>query len=281
MRLMTDDHDRGVAGLTYVYPVVSRRSRGVSVGINLSPNNACNWRCCYCQVPGLVRGPAPEIDLDLLRRELEDMLHALVRGDYMERHVPEGSRRINDVAFSGNGEPTASPRFVEAVEIAAGCVAKHPELAETKLVLITNGSLVHKDSVQRGLRRMAEANGEIWFKLDTATKEGQERINANRTSVARVLENLRTAASLCPTWLQTIVFATDGEPPSPSETDAWLARLEELRADGVRLAGILLYGLARPPRQPGGDRLSKVSEEWFDAFAARIRDVGFEVRSSP
>jgi len=279
--LTTDDHDRGVAGLTYVYPVVSRRSRGVSVGINLSPNNACNWQCCYCQVPDLVRGPAPEIDLDRLRRELGDMLHALVRGDYMERHVPEDSRRINDVAFSGNGEPTASPRFVEAIEIAVECVARHPELAEPKLVLITNGSLVHKDSVQRGLRRMASARGEVWFKLDTATKEGQERINANRTSVARILENLRTAASLCPTWLQTIVFATDGEPPAPAETDAYLARLAELHAEGVPLAGVLLYGLARPPLQPGGDRLSKVSREWFDAFATRIRDVGLEVRSAP
>ena len=56
MRLTSKVHDRDVAGLTYVYPVVSRRAGGVSVGINLSPNNACNWRCVYCQVPNLQRG---------------------------------------------------------------------------------------------------------------------------------------------------------------------------------------------------------------------------------
>jgi wyosine [tRNA(Phe)-imidazoG37] synthetase (radical SAM superfamily) len=55
-RLTVADHDRGSAGLTYVYPVVSRRAGGVSVGINLNVNNACNWRCIYCQVPGLTRG---------------------------------------------------------------------------------------------------------------------------------------------------------------------------------------------------------------------------------
>ncbi len=60
MKLSPGNHDRDVAGLTYVYPVVSRRAGGVSVGINLSPDNACNWQCVYCQVPDLVRGKAPE-----------------------------------------------------------------------------------------------------------------------------------------------------------------------------------------------------------------------------
>jgi hypothetical protein len=61
--LKTEDHSRDSAGMRYVYPVVSRRAGGVSVGINLNPNNACNWRCIYCQVPGLTRGGPPPIDL--------------------------------------------------------------------------------------------------------------------------------------------------------------------------------------------------------------------------
>ena len=59
-RLTVTDHSRDSAGMTYVYPVVSRRAGGVSVGINLNPNNACNWACVYCQVPDLARGTAPE-----------------------------------------------------------------------------------------------------------------------------------------------------------------------------------------------------------------------------
>ena len=42
--LSVSDHDRNSAGLTYVYPVISRRAGGVSVGVNLNVNNACNWR---------------------------------------------------------------------------------------------------------------------------------------------------------------------------------------------------------------------------------------------
>ena len=68
--LNTLDHDRNVFATQYVYPVVSRRAGGVSVGINLNVNNACNWRCIYCQVPDLKRGKAGTIDLDVLRSEL-------------------------------------------------------------------------------------------------------------------------------------------------------------------------------------------------------------------
>ncbi|OYZ39127.1 MAG: radical SAM protein, partial [Methylotenera sp. 24-45-7] len=54
--LTTTDHNRDVIGMKYVYPVVSRRAGGVSIGINLNVNNACNWRCIYCNVPDLTRG---------------------------------------------------------------------------------------------------------------------------------------------------------------------------------------------------------------------------------
>ncbi|MGL4996684.1 MAG: radical SAM protein, partial [Deefgea sp.] len=101
--LRVDDHSRDVAGLTYVYPVVSRRAGGVSLGINLNPNNACNWRCVYCQVPDLQRGPAPDTLVEQLEQELDLMLNDIVHGDFMLRAVPEGARRLNDIAFSGNG----------------------------------------------------------------------------------------------------------------------------------------------------------------------------------
>lgn len=69
-KLTTSDHSRDIAGLKYVYPVISRRAGGLSIGINFNTNNACNWRCVYCQVPDLVRGAAPEMDFGLLEQEL-------------------------------------------------------------------------------------------------------------------------------------------------------------------------------------------------------------------
>jgi wyosine [tRNA(Phe)-imidazoG37] synthetase (radical SAM superfamily) len=281
MRLTFEDHRRDLAGLRYVYPVVSRRARGVSIGINLNPNNACNFRCVYCQVPGLVYGKAPEIDLELLEFELDGFLAWVTTGDFMQRIVPEGARRLNDLAFSGNGEPTGARRFDEIVERVGVLMTKHALVGTTKLVLITNGSLAAQEVVQRGLARMRPLGGEVWFKLDSATDEGLARINDYRGGLAKVRQNLAAAAHACPTWLQTCAFAFDGEPPSETEREAYLDFLRWTRAEALPLEGVLLYGIARPSQQPEAPRLARLSPEWLEAWAERIRAEGFEVRVSP
>ena len=258
--------------------VVSRRSQGVSVGINLNPNNACNWRCVYCQVEGLVLGKPPPVDLELLGTELERMLEWLVRGDFMQTHVAPESRRFNDIAFSGNGEPTSSPQFADAVDVAIAARKRFGLERSVKLVLITNGSLVHRALVQEGLERMAYANAEIWYKLDSATDDGQRAINQSLAGTARARTNLRLAASLVPTWLQTILLARNGEPPSATEQEAYLEFLDEENSAGTPLRGVLLYGLARKSYQPEAPELSALPIEWLEAFAARVRERGFEVR---
>lgn len=103
--------------MKYIYPVVSRRSGGVSVGINLNPNNACNWRCIYCQVPELKRGTAPVIDLTRLDVELRTFLQEILHGDFMQNQVPSELRRITDIALSGNGEPTSAKAFEQVIEL--------------------------------------------------------------------------------------------------------------------------------------------------------------------
>ena len=281
MRLTTKLHDRDNAGLTYIYPVVSRRARGVSVGVNLNPNNACNWRCVYCQVPGLVYGKAPEIDLELLREELDEMLAAIVGGDYMERCVPEGSRRLNDIAFSGNGEPTSSPQFEEAVRLAVLALERFELAGTTKLVLITNGSLTQDESVQRGLKLIGQAGGEAWFKLDRATDAGMQAANSSSLGIARQLDNLVACARVCPTWIQTCMFARGGEAPDESELGAYLGAVEQLARDGVPLSGVLLYGLERVSHQPEAPELSALPADWLTELGARIEAAGLPVRVHP
>ena len=278
--LTTVDHSRDSADMTYVYPVISRRAGGVSVGINLNPNNACNWRCVYCQVPDLTRGTAPEIDLDKLETELRGFLRELLHGEFMLQRVPIDARRINDVALSGNGEPTSAKAFAEVIALIGKVMSEFDLAGKIKLVLITNGSLVHRSYVQEGLKRMAALNGEVWFKLDSATPEGMRRVNGTRISTQRVRENLRTAAALCPLWLQTCVFAMDGKPPSEAEQSAYIEFVREMLAEKVPLPGVLLYGLARPSMQPEAGRLSALPKEWLASYAEQIRKLGVAVKES-
>lgn len=272
------DHSRDSAGLRYVYPVVSRRAGGVSVGINLNTNNACNWRCIYCQVPELKRGTAPPVDLALLEQELRGFLYELLHGDFMLRRVPEEARRINDIALSGNGEPTSAKEFEQVIILIAKLRQELVLPAHIKLVLITNGSLMHRKNVQRGLRKMAQLNGEVWFKVDSASKAGMQRINNTRTSLVKVRESLTTAIELCPTWLQTCWFMLDGEQPSKQDEDDYLNFLGTLLHDHIKPEGVLLYSLARPTLQPEASKLATLSEQQLEAFAARIRALGVETK---
>lgn len=272
------NHDRDLAGLTYVYPVLSRRAGGVSVGINLNPNNACNWHCVYCQVPDLVRGRAPAIDLGLLETELQGFLDALTRGDYLERHVPDGLRVVRDIAFSGNGEPTSAVEFADAVATVRR-LRDEAGLAEIPIRLITNGSLMGQARVQEGVRRLADAGGEVWFKIDAGSTASIERINGVSLDPAVVARNLRTCAWLCPTWVQTCMFRWDGAAPADDEIDAYIGVIEQAGIE--RVSGVLLYGIARPSMQAEAVHLSRLAEDELEAIAGRLRQKGLAVQVSP
>lgn len=276
--LNINDHSRDSAGMKYVYPVISRRAGGVSVGINLNVNNACNWACVYCQVPNLKRGGPPPVDLDQLENELRCFLNDATTGDFLIKNAPPEAQRLVDIAFSGNGEPTSAPEFAKAVEC-AGRVLQEFNLSENvKLRLITNGSFLHRPLVRKGIANIGQLGGEVWFKLDRATKAGAERINGIRLAPEKVSASLLQCTELAQTWIQTCYFAFDGDEADKTEQ---LAYLEFIKPLSKRIKGVHLYGLARPSLQPEAGKLSKLPLESFLRFARSISSLGIEVIANP
>lgn len=276
--LTTSDHNRDYAGFRYAYPVVSRRAGGVSVGINLNPNNACNWACIYCQVPDLARGGPPPIDLAQLERELCTLLEDVLRGDFMQREVPEEARQLMDVAFSGNGEPTSAEEFDAAVERVIAVMQRFDLSQKVKLRLITNGSLMHRPAVRSGIARIGLQQGEVWFKIDRGSAEGISMVNRISLEPLKARSNLELCCSLAPTWVQTCWFMLDGRAPDNDEEEAYL---DLLRPVTKKIRGVHLYGLARPSLQPDAPRLGRLPPTHLAAFAARIASLGTEVNLSP
>ncbi|MDR0736671.1 MAG: radical SAM protein [Zoogloeaceae bacterium] len=266
-RLTVADHRRDQAGLTYVYPVLSRRARGVSIGINLNQNRACNWACVYCQVENLRRGAPEAIDLDLLESDLDSFLREAMQGDYLARHVVEARyRRLADIAFSGEGEPTAAREFAAAAARVVAVLEAHALQGQLPLRLITNGSLIHK--ARAGLATLARAGGEAWFKLDRGDAAGMLAINRIAGDPARVLKNLRACAAILPTWVQTCWFATEGKAPDAAAEAAYLDMLAQA-ADVI--CGVHLYGLARASKQSGAEKLSRLPAPVLRAWGRRIQ----------
>jgi wyosine [tRNA(Phe)-imidazoG37] synthetase (radical SAM superfamily) len=280
MDLTVADHDRGRLGKTYVYPVLSRRARGLSIGINLNPNKACNWRCVYCQVPGLVAGNAPKIDLDLLEIELRDFLDPKVLGAWLAKNAPEGARTLRDLALSGDGESTSAEEFPDVVELAGNLLHEYGHAGRVPLTLITNGSLVQQPPVQAGLAGIARNGGRVWFKLDSATDTGMQALNSSPLGIAKQRRNLVACAALAPTWIQTMALARQNLPPSAAERAAYLDFVRGLVAERVPLKGVLLYGYARPSQQPEASELAALPREWMEQYAREIRAAGLPVELS-
>ncbi|MCA9153621.1 MAG: radical SAM protein [Planctomycetales bacterium] len=245
-------HERSFETNRFVYTVLSRRSGGISIGVNLNPDKVCNFDCVYCQVDRTSASETRFVELDQLFDELDHMLAFVGSGQLFETPkfaaTPESLRRLNDIAFSGDGEPTTYRNFDEIIASAAELKRRHG-LGDVKMVLITNASMFHRPHVQRGLTTLMENNGEIWAKLDAGTDEYFRRIDRTSIPFSRVLENIRDAARRWPLVIQSLFMRVAAESPTAAELDAYCDRLNEVTAAGGELKLIQIYTIARRPAE--------------------------------
>src|SRR5262245_17854382 len=97
-------HSRRFEDNRFVYPVVSRRSEGISIGVNLNPDKVCNFDCIYCQVDRTTQSETQFVETPQLLQELEAMLSLAASGELFQHprfaNTPPHLRRLNDIAFS-------------------------------------------------------------------------------------------------------------------------------------------------------------------------------------
>lgn len=269
-RLTFEDHRRVMEALKFVYPVLSRRAKGISLGVNLNPDKACNFDCIYCQVDRTVPGQKG-FDLGVMTDELSRLL-AWVREGVLFEHPPFDTvsgpmRRVNDICFAGDGEPTSAPEFLAAVE-AVVKLKQQFGLDALKIVLITNATLLHRPAVRKALSLMADHQGEVWAKLDAGTEAWYNTISVTRVPFSRILKNLLEAAQVRPLVIQSLFLEYEGQGPSDAEVDAYIARLQHILDQGGQLKLIQVYTIARQTPSPGIYSLTDVQ---LDGLVARIQ----------
>jgi wyosine [tRNA(Phe)-imidazoG37] synthetase (radical SAM superfamily) len=274
MRVLWSEHSRQWAGLDYVYPVISRRSGGLSIGINLSQEKACNLDCVYCQVDRSDRFDqtgSNRVDLDQLRDELDWILDWAVSGKIWLHDrfaaAPEACRRLNDIAFSGDGEPTMYPRFDDACSLVAQVKAAH-RLTSVKLIVLSNMSLCRRAAVQRGFGVLDRNNGEIWAKLDAGRASWHQLIARSKIGFNSTLANIRNTGRIRPLVIQTMLMSRCGVPMPFEEFDAYLRCIGDLIRDGCRIKRVQLYTIARRPAE---SFVSPLTDDELDRYGRRFR----------
>jgi wyosine [tRNA(Phe)-imidazoG37] synthetase (radical SAM superfamily) len=259
----------------YLYPVYSRRAQGISLGINLHPNQACNWQCIYCQVSGLHLGASPVIDLEQLRSELSACLH------WLQKQLAAQNLRmqdmVSDIAFAGDGESTTSPQFAHAMQLLAQMLVNLADKPRS-VRLITNGSQIHHAHVQAALAVLDQMQGEVWFKLDAGNDADMYAINQCTLPVSLHLERLRKCSALCKTWVQTAVVSRHTEADKITTSPALPDYLNALAQVQSQIRGVLLYGISRPSQQPGAKYLLPLAQGVLEDYALAIEELGIPVQ---
>jgi wyosine [tRNA(Phe)-imidazoG37] synthetase (radical SAM superfamily) len=245
--LHAEDHDRNIFDSKYVYPVVSRRAGGLSLGVNLNTNNACNWQCIYCEIPNLTRGGPEPIQVELLKDELNFWIDQIINSKFLKENTPPGTA-FADVALSGNGEPTAAPEFLEVLEIIIASLKEHKLIDKIPVRLITNGSFISKK--KECLNIFNRYHGEVWFKIDAADEDSIKLINQVNLDPNSMINNLKTCAETCQTVIQTCLLKINHQVP----TNDFLKNYSKLIKPYEQLIKkIDLYSLARPSLQNNQD----------------------------
>ena len=269
-RLDFSDHRRELGENRYVYAVVSRRARGLSIGINLNPDKVCNFDCPYCQVDRTVPGGDAAIDLQQLDAELSDLLQRVTENTLWDiapfnTAAPE-LRRVADIAFAGDGEPTAASEFGAAAATIRGLRDAHDPTIPLRL--LTNATLLHRARVAAAL----PAFDELWCKLDAGTEQYFRVVDGTTFPFSRILHNLRELARRRPIIIQSMFLKMGGVGPTDAEISEWVSRLREIGTPRTEVQSIQVYSVARKPSDPSIGPLDSDRLIWI---ADQARAAGF------
>lgn len=244
-------------------PVNSRRF-GSSLGINLLPPymKFCNFDCIYCECGWtgnnentLKELPESEVIAERLITQIELFQH---------RGIP-----IDTITFAGNGEPTLHPNFKEIIEDTL--MIRDTLLPESKVVVLTNATMLHKDEVVASLQKVDQC----MFKLDAGTEQTFQQINQplGAISLEKVVGRIKQFPGAITIQSLFLRGKRNGEVVDntlPNEVNSWAGLLDEINPSEV-----VLYSIDRPTPE---EELEKVSMEELMSIAQQLGDRSFNVR---
>ena len=264
------EHPRDFLHNKFVYLVISSRAGGLSVGITLHPTAKCTFNCLYCEVDRQSPPRAPSFDIDRMGTELRDTLKMTREGKLHNlpyyATLPPDLLEVRHVALSGDGEPTLSHEFLDAVRTMVHVRAMDKFF---KIVLITNSTALDQPAVLEAIKLLTRAD-EVWAKLDGGTQEYLNRVNGVVVPLDRILNNILLVGRRRPVVIQSLFPAINGQEPPPREIEEYAKRLKELKRAGADISLVQIYSAHRPMVQSECSHLPLKS---LSQIAATVRQI--------
>lgn len=247
-------------------PIRSRRL-GVSLGINLTPNDGkvCTFDCLYCEAGFNAQGPgttgfAP-------RSEVARLLHEKLS------EMNRNGDPLDVITFSGNGEPTLHPEFPDI--ITDTLQLRDRFFPQAKVSVLSNSTKIFSPKVADALRSV---DNNI-LKLDsavTSTIQTLDRPTLPSLSAENIIDGLCAFGGEC--IVQTLLTRGhhDGKEvdnTTPAEISALIAAY-----NAIKPRSIMLYSI---DRKTPAEHLEKVPAEELTTIANRIMaETGISVETA-
>ena len=246
-------------------PIRSRRL-GVSLGVNLSPNDGkvCSFDCVYCEAgynsQGVGTTGLPK--REDVSRELEAKLLAM----------KQAGEQLDVITFSGNGEPTLHPHFGEIIDDTIALRDKY--FPKVKISVLSNSTRLGNEKVVAALRKV---DNNI-LKLDSAITSTMRLIDQPTSpsfTSEGVVNELAQFSGQCVVQTMFLRGFHDGKKIDNTTTQEVEALIEAYKRISPRQ--VMIYSIDRKtPEQ----QLEKVTREELEVIAAKIREVGIDVTVS-
>lgn len=239
-------------------PVRSRRL-GVSLGINLLPENGklCNFDCVYCECGlnrdgrGDVRIPSADEVGDALRSKLEEMN---ARGE-----------KADSISFTGDGEPTLNPAFPEIIDRVTEL--RNTLMPSAIISVFSNSTRAHDPKILAALKKVDNPI----MKIDASSNALVGKINqpVGDYDLRRVVDSLKGFDGNF--ILQTMFVRFPGfDSLSEDNLRGWMEIVRELSPRQV-----MVYTIERPT--PTSD-IERITEEEMTEAVKPLVDLGFDVQ---
>jgi len=247
-------------------PVVSRRL-GISLGINLLPNDSklCSFDCIYCEC-----GWNPEKGTVKAKFPTRNQVKRLLRSKLSE--MKDAGELPDVITFAGNGEPTMHPDFASIIDDTMFIRDEICPLA--RIAVLSNSTMLHKPKVVEALRKVDDNI----LKLDSGIPETIRLLDqpVGRYDLQSVVSNIKQFDGHLIIQTMFIRGNYNGTPiDNTTETEqvAWIELLRKIRPELV-----MIYTIARDT--PAND-LRKVATDELEVIAERVRkETGLTVQVS-
>lgn len=250
---------------TIVYGPIHSRRLGVSLGVNLMPTTSkrCSFDCIYC-----------ECGFNPTQVEAHDTLPTPQQvHDELEQTLATLTTQPDVITFSGNGEPTIHPDFLEIIRIT--CALRDQYCPVAKVSVLSNSTQLNRPSVVEALRLCDNRILKLDSAIDATMRLIDQPVNSHLSvkDIVSSLQQFDGDFTLQTCFLKGEVPTKDGgkkvDNTTKEELDAWYQAVHELHPKQVM---IYVIDRATPVKT-----LEKISPEKMQSIAAPLREAGMDV----